>query len=208
MSKLKFDFPSFQTPPDLYRWAAPNGHVVTGYDRNEWLRAIQKFCKDNDIALEDGWEAEAEDKLCRVLPPGWCKYEDGGKPQTYLNVRIGLKDLQRGAEILVEIISHPDPLVSQEEADRRARICANCPANTAVSGCFSCFSISELIANVKGARKTVADSVLKNCAPCKCPLRSMVWVKDEVLAKSITEEHHAQYQMLDWCWKKDIAPQG
>ena len=200
-SLLKFAFPAFETPPDLYRWAAPNGHVVREYNRDEWLRSIKKFCDNNDIELEDGWEADAEDRLCRVLPPGLCQYEDGGTPQTYLNARFDLGDLARGTQMLVEIATHPDPLVDEEEADRRAGICASCPANVNVSGCMGCVPIADLVSKVRGAKKTKADSVLKHCAVCRCALRAMVWVKDELLEPTITPEQREQYATLPWCWK-------
>jgi hypothetical protein len=204
MSKLKFNFATFQTPPDLYRWAAPNGYVVTAYNLDEWHRAIRKFCKDNDIALEEGWEAEAEDRLCRVLPPGWCKYEDGGTPQTYLNVRFGAGELSQGAEAVAKIALTPNALVDQETAEARARTCASCSANVKVNGCYSCYNIVDAIFRVKGARKTGADSVLNGCGVCKCSLKSLVWIRDDLLDELTTPEKREQYASLPWCWRNSL----
>ena len=185
----------------------PTGHVVSADDRGEWFTAIEKHAKDNNIVLPEDWKAYYEDQLCRVLPAGLCTYYDGTAPQTYLSTRFGAEDLFRGAEMLATIAMHPDPLVTQEVADERARICAACPANVKVSGCYACYPISALIVHVKGARKTVADGVLLNCAVCRCPNRSQVWIKDEVLATSIDADQHAQFQQVgDHCWKAKIPP--
>lgn len=201
MSKLKFKFAAFETPPDLYRWAAPNGHVVREYNRDEWLRSIKKFCDNNDIELPDGWEADAEDRLCRVLPPGWCQYEDGGAPQTYLNVRFGAGELSDGAEGVARIALTPNALVDQETAEARAKTCASCPANVRVNGCYACYNIVDAIFRAKGARKTEADAVLNGCGVCKCSLRSMVWIRDDLLDEITTPEQREQYATIPWCWK-------
>lgn len=202
MPLLKFAFQPFEVPPDLYRWAAPNGHIVKAHDRDGWLLEIEKFAKDNNIELPEGWQADAEDRLCRVLPPGWCKYEDGGTPQTYLEARFQVGDLAHGTNALIEIVSTPDALVDQEEAERRARICASCPANVAINGCYSCYAIADMIMKVKGARKTAADAALKGCAVCRCSTRAMVWVKGELLESITTEAQKEQYRLVEgWCWK-------
>lgn len=201
MGLLKFVKPPNLTPPDRYRFTFPGGHVEKADDRNEWFRAIARFAKDNDITLPEDWQEQAEDQLCRVLPPGWCRYEDGTVPGTFIDVRMTVDDLERGTGILVELATHPDPLVDQAEAERRARICAACVANVEVSGCFSCKQIVDFIFRVKGARKTEADSALRSCGVCKCSNRAQVWVKPELLEKRITPEHREQYALLSHCWK-------
>lgn len=204
MNKLKFNFPAFETPPDLYRWMAPNGHIVSEYNRDEWLRSIKRFCDNNDIELKEGWEAEAEDRLCRVLPPGLCRYEDGGSPQTYLNVRFGAGELSEGAESVARLALTPNALVDQETAETRARTCASCVANVRVSGCYSCYNIVDAIFRVKGARKTEADAALNGCGVCKCSLRSMVWIRDDLLEELMTPEKREQYATLPWCWRNGL----
>lgn len=204
MPLLKFDFSPNLSPPERYTHRLPNGVEVKADDRAEWLREIKKKYDDNNIPLAEGWEADVEDKLCRVLPPGWCKYDDGGKPQTYLNVRFALGDLARGTQILVDIMSHPDPLVDEEEANRRAKICSSCQANVNVSGCMGCVPIADLVSKVRGAKQTKADSVLRHCAVCRCALRAMVWVKEELLEPTITAEQREQYSLLPWCWKASL----
>lgn len=206
MPLLKFNFPANLSPPDSYRWHSPTGYVVKADDRHEWFRAIRKFADNNSIELPENWQAEAEDRLCRVLPPGWSKYEDGSTPKTFLNARFEAGDLARGTEVLVRIGAAPDPLVDQQTAEERARICAACPANVRVSGCYSCQPIADYVARVKGARKTQAESVLNGCAVCRCSLRAAVWIKDEISSHGITPAMHDQFQTLPWCWKREIPP--
>jgi hypothetical protein len=208
MPLLKFHFSKSVTPCDRFRATMPTGYVVTADNRDEWFGFIEKHHKDNDIPLPENWRAYYEDQLCRVLPPGMCEYEDGTGPSVHISTRFSILDLQRGTEMLARIATHPDPLVTQEVAEERGRVCAACPVNVRVGGCFACFSIPQLIVEIKGAHETKADKVLANCGICHCVNRAQVWVKDELLAKGITPDMHKKFQSLHHCWKGSIPPEA
>jgi len=206
MSLLKFHFPANVSPPDKYRWRSPLGITITADNADEWLRKIKQHCKDNDLPLSEGWEAEAEDTLCRILPPGMCRYADGSAASVTIDTRMTAEDWTRGMSVLAHIVVASDPLVDQATAESRARICAACPANVALLGCNSCVAVADLVARIRGSVKTEADGKLAHCGVCKCALRAMVWIKPELLAKGTTQDQHKQFSSLPWCWKKEIEP--
>ena len=74
-------------------------------------------------------------------------------------------------------------LVDQEEANRRAAICATCPKNTdkIVEFCVSC-STRSLVGHINQfltSRHTPSDPLLKNCSVCHCLLPMKIWIRKE-----------------------------
>ena len=59
-------------------------------------------------------------------------------------------------------------LVDQEEAERRAKICAACPHQIATSGCWGCKGIAGMLPAIAGAKTTSYDQQLKACGVCGC----------------------------------------
>jgi hypothetical protein len=82
--------------------------------------------------------------------------------------------------------------VPQEEAERRAAICAECPMNITGNFCTSCFMrnmVASTVAMVSGW-KTSKDDKLKACGVCSCDLKIKVHVpKDQM-----------NYKELDGLW--------
>lgn len=201
MTLLKFNFSPITSPPDRYRYTHPDGYVTVADDRELWLRNIKRHYLDNNVPLPENWQALAEDQLCRVLPPGLCRYEDGSKPGVFLNVRLTEDDWRRGMTVLKNVLTTPEPLVDQATAEARARICAACPANVPVKGCSACVGMADWIVSIRGKAKTESDAKLSQCGVCKCSNRAQVWVKTELLAQGVTGEMRAQFATLPWCWK-------
>jgi hypothetical protein len=59
-------------------------------------------------------------------------------------------------------------LVDQEEAERRAKICAACPHQIPTSGCWGCKGIAGMLPQIAGAKTTSYDQQLKACGVCGC----------------------------------------
>lgn len=203
---MRLSGPQNVTVPDNYRYTFQDGTVIRQSVYSDWLNKIRDHYEWNGIPRPDNYVALAEDQLCHLLPPGWCKYDDGTDAWGVVDTRLGMGDLFRGMEVLTRIVLHPDPLVDQAEAERRAKICSGCPVNAHIEGCLPCMKIPDVVASIKGARTTEADQFLKNCLVCKCVNSAAVWIKEEVLAKGITPTQHQQYQAFDHCWRKDIQP--
>lgn len=197
---LKFDFPNYAVPPDRLRFTAPTGHKIVEADRTIWYTKIRKHYQDNSIPIPEDLDRVAQDQLCRILPPGWCRHESG-EGYAGLNTRLELADYLHGTRVLAEIALASDPLVEQELAESRGAKCAACPANIFVPGCAPCVGISNLVVGIKGAKTTKADGFLKTCAICKCNNEAQVWIKPEILAKGVDGTQLAQMRDMPDCWK-------
>lgn len=202
---LKFSFPKNLVPPNYLRFVVHDGTPIIAADEKTWYYKIRKHYSDNGYLLPEDYKQKAQDQWCRTAPPGFCQYENG-TGYTGANVNITLNDLLNGMNVLVAIAKEPDPLVDQSEADRRAAICAACPANVFVPGCAPCVGISNLVVGIKGKKTTRADAFLKTCGLCKCSNEAQVWVKHEILMKGTDGATLMEMKRVnEECWKAQAA---
>lgn len=190
-------------PPDKWRYVHPeDGYVSSCFTYDGWMAKILKHKKDNGYEVPPDWREQAEDQLCKSLPPGWCQYDGGGDPSVFLNRRTAIGDIVRATEVLYEFVKQGHPIVDQKTAEERAQTCARCYAKDSVQGCSPCVGLANLIADVCGAQTTSADEVLENkqCLVCGCSARANVWVPVSVSAAGWTDEMSALAP--NWCWKK------
>lgn len=195
-------------PPGCYRFTVPetgyriaNEHTITGL----YLR-IQQHYKDNNIPLPEDWKERVEDQMCKQLPEGWCTYVDGqpSNPENLITAENIVKGITSLYNMAIETLKGEDVFVSQEEADQRAAICARCYQNKPSNFCMGCGAmrkVTELVAKVKGSRKTNIDNRLQNCGICGCRNEAIVHVKRNILLsgeKSATTESRP-----NWCWLKN-----
>lgn len=85
--------------------------------------------------------------------------------------------------------------VPQDEAERRAAICATCPFNQAETWCSGCFMKAVLgrVLSAFGGWTTSRDAELKSCRVCGCKLSVKVHIPAEAM----------EYKGLEWpehCW--------
>lgn len=138
-------------------------------------------------------DARVQEFICKYVPPGFCT---GGAdmpevpflsaPMIRDGTRLFLKKMSKGKKALVP----------PEEAERRARICANCPKN--LHGmCTSCAGneFQDIFQwFIRRGRRTSVDSVLDTCYTCGCLLKAKVHVDISVLE---TLEKHSYPEN---CW--------
>lgn len=79
--------------------------------------------------------------------------------------------------------------VPEEEAERRAAICAACPLNVQVQGCMGCSGVSALVKMIRRDRRTGVDG-----NACGCELKVKVLVPSEVV-----DNRGVDYPA--WCWQ-------
>lgn len=195
--------PDSTTPPDKFRFTHPeDGWIDVAMDRKSWFAAIKKHRVDNGYPLPDDWQAQAEDQLCRILPPGWCLQEDGRSPEQFVDTRISLDDVLRGTRVLLSFMFHGMPTVPQAQIESRAKTCASCYMNIAIPGCSPCVGLSNLIADVSGNISTPADPMLRACAICHCSNQAQTRIPIEILAKGVTGEQRALFNTVEHCWKR------
>lgn len=140
----------------------------------------------------EGWEERFQDELCRQNEQVPCdRREKTSTPKKGLSV----SDLKR---FMNTLLAQEGSFVSQEEAERRASICATCPKNQVVHGCWGCAGILKLVTQYLGKKHTSKDRALESCAVCGCVLRAKVW-----LEKGTIDNTGLEYP--EHCWQREEA---
>lgn len=204
--------PSNEVPPGHFHFTCPEtGYAIETLSKEELFHKIENHYRENDIPLKEGWQDEVEDRICQGLPPGWCSFVEEkdqlkmGSPHSLC--QITKKDLINGifslTNLLLKFIGRKEIYVSEEEAEKRAEICAKCNFNVSVNACMGCHGMQTLltqVAKVKGSRKTKWDHILKNCCKCKCRNEAIVHIRKDILLTGQSEKDVLEYPV--WCWKR------
>jgi hypothetical protein len=193
-----------ECPPDQWRYKfREDGQTIRCFSYEGWIARIQDHRAYNGYPTPVNWIAEAEDQLCKLLPPGWCVQETGEPPPWFLDTRLGMEDVLRGTKVLASFVMAGAPLVDKETALTRAKVCAGCPFAISAEGCGACHGLSNAIAEVIGSVELETDAQLSNkmCAVCKCAARAQVWLPAEFLSRGVTDLMLEQFPE-DWCWKR------
>jgi hypothetical protein len=132
-------------------------------------------------------------------------------PDMPKKVRLGLDDIIHGMRVIVALKMAGSPLVSREEAERRAGICARCYMNQGFSRpCATCGGLEDLVRALVGAQGTSQDDKLHACGICHCLNKAQVWLPLDILAKGVTDQMKTQFSKmaeLTGCWKQvDPSP--
>ena len=189
-------------PPDGFSVTfSEDGFVAKATDLTTLFDRVLKHYQDNDYPIPESWKEDAIDQACRLMPPGFCRYEDGNIPDTYINTRIRVEDVANATRVFISWTMGGLNTVEISLAESRAKTCASCYANIPVEGCAPCFGLINIVADVTGNKGTEADGLLKNCAICHCLNRAQVWVPIEHLAKGVTDQMMKEFKMVPFCWK-------
>ena len=137
--------------------------------------------------------ARVEHHICQLCPPGFCEGGPNRPAVPYLSVAM----IRDGTKLLLRrVFARKEFLVSPEEANRRALICANCQEN--LQGiCVSCignefFDIFGWF--IRAGRKTPYDSVLGVCRVCGCISSAKIHVANSTLFEL------SKHEYPDQCW--------
>ena len=158
-------------PPGGWRYTQPeSGKAFACVSYKQLLETIRKHRAGNKYDTESGWEQRFDSDFCeqnQLVGTQWCLTDSAVEPRP--ERRMSLADVRRFLSSVVSIVSSSeDPFVTQEEADRRAAVCASCINNANVAGCVGCNGIRNTITKIKGSRMTDLDSRLKQCTVCGC----------------------------------------
>lgn len=187
------------TPPGGFRYVhAETGFESVAIDIHTWMENIRAHRKANQ--LPEITEAEAMDQLCKTIPPQWCEHEVAGRK--WVNTRLRFSDIVNGAKAYLSLIASGFQTVSQDEADRRARICSSCYLRIIPQGCGSCVKLGNLIVGDIAGKTTAYDNQLRNraCAACACPLSPLVHFPLAILEQ--TDNNALQEILPEFCWRK------
>lgn len=204
---LKLNNRSLVPPPDTagrhFRYRhAETGHVSEARDWYSWMTACKAHRRANGLPIPADFAATAEEQLCEQLPPEWCEQEREGASRVDLG--FSLSDVTDWIKAVATRFFTAQPMVSQEEANRRARICVACPFNIDAGGCGGCGKVAGFLTPGMSSKSTPYDASLKNCAVCRCYLRVMAWFPVEVLEANETPEKQALFP--SYCWRLKISP--
>jgi hypothetical protein len=138
---------------------------------------------------------DVDDYLCGQNPQ-FCHGVDEVKVQTYptaQGVQQLLDDIQTWAKNLLAS-PRPHPLVGDELAEARAKVCGMCSNNVNWrGGCGPCITATDrLSASVRQARETESSKILGGCSILRHDNRASVFMNKEDLAKSLDLPKH--------CW--------
>ena len=193
-----------QTPMGSWVYTQPEtGYTIKSIVWNDLLNKIRDHRIANGIPCLPGWDIQLEDEVCRAmrLTSHWC--QSNGKETKPYEPKVSFVDVSNFMRVLTAWMPKRE-WVDQEEAERRAAICAACPKNIAVSGCSACQNAVAAITKFLGDRVTGVDDQLKGCSVCGCSNRAQVHVPLDVLHKGVTP----MMEFPEACWKKLPTPQS
>ncbi len=157
--------------------------------------------KANGLPIGLGFDDEVEQWCCSAQPSE-CVDVDPLKPR---KKRLTLDDMLRGAKVLMSFKLGGSKLVSKEEAERRAAICAKCWMNAGYQRpCSVCQELADLVRSITGGGKTSLDAKLHACHVCGCSLQASVWLGLGDQCKGVTEEMRKEFRYMKevaGCWK-------
>lgn len=175
-----------------WRYAQPEtGAVFTGFAYSLMRDKVIKHRKAMDIPFD---EVTFMDELCRQNTAIDCS----GRPADPSR-QLTLADVRR---FFSTLSAWDGTFVDQEEAERRASICIQCPMNVTVAGCKGCSSVLKWAKEKLGGNTTSKDQALESCRVCGCFNAVSVWVPLE--AQDVTGLTFAE-----GCWKQpqsDMIP--
>lgn len=187
-------------PPGGWKYQQPEtGLWLNAITEETLLRKISQHRQNNNLPhVNPPFEtlaAEIEDCICRKMSPrdqrrlcdDGIRYKSGVRWEELLGFfKSNLKYFASGQE-----------QVAQDEAERRANICATCPLNVPVSGCAVCKeSIKAYRNKIAKVTPTFEDCRLKACGVCGCDLKTIVHFPLETLRAK------GEHNFPDWCWQK------
>lgn len=169
-----------------------NGGMIYSWDLlvNEVKSHRQAY--DGDLAI--GWEGRMEHEFCCQNPQAGCQHHVPSK-----DLSISKSDISRFAYSVQSFIEQGGDYVPQEEANRRAEICMQCPYRIENTFCSACQGlVGFLTSAVFGTRTTPYDDKLGNCGVCKCYNKIAVhWPLEAQSTEGLTND-----DFPDHCWKK------
>lgn len=202
----EYEIPSIETGPSGgWKYTQPeSGKTFEHYDHETWLRQIQDHRLGNGYPISHDWIAQLHDEACKQNPH-WqgktCRRIVGNKPtRRALSFAAALSFLK----MLTKWALDGAKLEDQEEAERRAAICAGCPYNVTLSfGCGACMStVLAAIKGLLGKRATTQDKKLGACGICSCSLKASVWFPASTQFNSLDEDTKDQFRKVEFCWKR------
>jgi len=184
-------------PPGGWRYVQPETDFeFSASTLRELVKRVRAHREANGLAVGDP-SADIQDFVCAQLPVGSENCSHVIKGDYALKTHFTMEDVKRFIQAAVAALGGRG-LVDQPEAERRAALCASCPLNTTVKGCWRCRGLAEWLFKLIGARTTGHASRLNQCGVCGCAIKAKIWLPQDV-AQKVSEG----YTFPSWCWLND-----
>jgi hypothetical protein len=191
-------------PPGGFKFlVSETATTITAASFLELVHAVKRHRSANGLHVTATIESEVEHGLCETLPTGSCMHADTmGSYESRVRT-LSLAEVVSATLSIGEFLLRGREKVSQEEADRRAKICSTCPFNLPAGACTTCShnTLREAVVKIVGAAQTTSDSVLHTCYSCGCTLKAAVWMPLDILQRHAGENLKT---LPAWCWKKPL----
>lgn len=180
-------------------WKLPDpdtGYLHTGRSLSELVKFIVSYRSQNGLKEIAHLDIVISNYLCS-LP------ENVGKCKS-IKIKRGILQYLKGGVALLENIFYGEAnMVPQEEADRRAAICVDCPCNVFPDrGTFLQWT-DDMALHAVGDRKSTYHDKLGSCEGCTCVLKSKIFFKGH-FKLSKDEEDKMQECSAGKCWQLHI----
>lgn len=190
-------------PPNGYKYTCPEtGDLLHGGDFRQLVAMVRQYRERAGLPCPPDLPELIEHNVCNNNPDDFCvgNLEPGDAPAK----RISANEVREATRVRLKWPVEK-VVVSQGEADRRAKICASCPSN--IKGfCVSCDGLTASIREVIGSRKTIYDSSLGLCTHCACLLAAKCWVSSEAIRAGKRPTNLSEYP--GGCWVHGVWGEG
>lgn len=193
-------------PPEGFVYRDPNtGMRFDGKSLTETVKLVVEHRKANGLPRQTAEEVDedVQCQICHRVPRQFCKGTD--HPDWELSGGSIINAAKALGKMMAEGLGGGTPFVEQEEADRRASICAKCFHNRDLAGCGIGCQIKEKMREVFGAtigqRATPSDPRLFGCEVCGCHCKTIVWFKKDILNGGLDPQRIEEFKLTPNCWR-------
>jgi hypothetical protein len=161
---------------------------ITGYNYDDLVASVRNYRAENNLPSGDP-VGDINSYICSNWPRN-CHGVDMVSV-TSVEPLTGSIELMNDVQVWAKNIlnsNKPHPLVTDEVAEERAKICRSCPQNINWrAGCNSCIAAADrLCASIRQARETKSTEVLGGCRMLRHDNRTAVFLDKDVLHKTNT----------------------
>jgi hypothetical protein len=186
------------TPPGGWRYTQKEtNHTMIGVTWEACVKKVAQHRQNNNLPVGDNIAQEVEEQMCeRMSIQDRDEYCNAG---ARIPKSIGWRQVEAFLKTAGAFIATGGQLVPQEEAERRAAICAQCPLNVGMHGCGVCRKTVDAFRETILQRSTSQDAGLLNCGVCGCENRTQVHIPLETLRAGTGD---LDYSLNPACWKR------
>ncbi len=184
------------------------GIRVSAVTWDHLMTKVQEERRANGAPIGLELEDEVEQWCCIAHPDEVAVLDERIPKRRSLN----LDDVVRGTQVILAFKLAGSPLVSQEEANRRAAICLRCPLNLMwQTSCSICDKIDDIVLGVVGSVRTPYDQNLRACNICGCSLKAAVHLPNDILNRANNAEMNQAFEVAAQvfnCWHNPSGLDG